>query len=280
MLSLQFGELPTFRGVIGKLRWAISEALNRDIIAEIAWEGLTKPAEWLTADYPTLTQYNDKVVDLFKECPTTEYNLAKSASIMKELGYTKDSANFWIDKTGKRIKLELVIREGEADQAKMAPVVAQLLKRGGFDASFQLADIATFTDALNSGRANAFLDVACGGVQDPYATLESFHSRHAAPNGRVATGFRVRWKNADLDKVVDQMAITDPTDPKMFDLYRQAMQIWLPELPAIPLVQATLLSSLNTTYWKNWPTSTNNYIQPDFWWATALMMIMNIQRAQ
>lgn len=263
-----------------KVRWAISEVLNRDTIADIAWEGLTKPAKWLTADYPTLSKYTDSIGDLFEKYPTLEYNPAKSASLMKELGYTKDGGGFWVDKAGRRIKLDLLIRQGEADQAKMAPVVVQLLRRGGFDASFQLADIATFTDALNSGRANAFLDVACGGVQDPYATFEHLHSRHATPNGQVATGFRVRWKNTDFDKIVDEMAVTDPSDPKLMDLYRRAMQIWLPELPAVPLVQASLLSSLNSTYWKNWPNENNNYIHPGFWWAEALMLIVNIKPAK
>ena len=37
-------------------------------------------------------------------------------------------------------------------------------------------------------------------------------------------------------------------------LFRQAMEIWLPELPAVMLFNWKHNMAMNQTYWENWPT--------------------------
>lgn len=262
------------------LRWAVSYAIDRDALVEIAWEGLTTTNEWLLPGYAPLEEYMDTVTDLFEEYPTLEYNLDKVDEIMTNNGYTKDDVGLWVDENGDRIEMDLVIRQGEAFQVKMAPVLAELLQRAGFDASFKLQDIGAFTETLNSGRANAWIDVSCGSVRDPYRTLDNYHSRHAPPLGETATGARARFANEAYDAIVDEMAQTGADDPKMFELFRDALEIWLPELPAMPLTEASLLSSFNNHYWTNWPTVDNNYVHPGHWWSTALLLVTNVEPAQ
>lgn len=259
------------------VRWALSYAVNRDAVVDIGWEGLTVTSQWVMPAYAPLNEYMDQAADLFTEYPTLEYDPDKTNEIMTAKGYSKDGEGFFVDAGGQRVKVDLVIREGEADQVKMAPVVAELLRRAGFDASFKLQDIGAFNDALSKGRANAWLDVACGSVSDPYSTLDNYHSRHVQPVGEIATGARSRWSNPDYDKIVDEMAVTSSDDPKMQTLFHDALAIWLPDMPTIPLVQASLLSSLNSHYWSNWPTEDNNYVHPGFWWATALVMVTEVQ---
>lgn len=262
-----------------KVRWAINDAMNRDAIANIAWEDLAAPAKWLTPDYPAFEPYMDSVEDLFAEYPTLVYDLDRTAELMEEAGYSK-SGDLWVDADGNSIPIQLVVRQGEAGQARMAPVVAQLLKRAGFDATFQLADISSFNDALNTGRADVWLDVACGGVSDPYATMDLFHSRHAAPLGQVATGSRTRWKSAEYDAIVDQMAVTSAEDPELKKQFHDALAIWLEDMPAVPMVQGALLTSFNSHYWTNFPTEDNNYIHPGFWWATDLVIVDSVKKRE
>ena len=59
-----------------------------------------------------------------------------------------------------------------------------------------------------------------------------------------------------------------------------ALTIWLPELPAVPLVQAALLTSFNGHYWDNFPTAENNYVHPGFWWATDLLIVAEVHKKQ
>ena len=75
-----------------------------------------------------------------------------------------------------------------------------------------------------------------------------------------------RWKNADFDKLDDQVYQTDMNDPKtLMDLWAKAMAIWIPELPDIQLTQFHHRIPMNTTYWTNYPTEENPYVNGALW---------------
>ena len=57
-------------------------------------------------------------------------------------------------------------------------------------------------------------------------------------------------------------------------------QIWADEMPDIPLVQTPTLMLFNSTYWTNWPTADNNYIQPPNHWEHFLRQLVELQPAQ
>ena len=261
------------------VRWAISHAINRDALVDIAWEGLTAINEWLMPGYAPLRVYMDANADLFETYDTLAQDLDQVDALMTGAGFSKNGEGLWADADGNTVQMDLVIRQGEVFQVKMAPVIAELLQRAGFDATFKLQDTAAFGETLRIGNASAWIDVACGSVRDPYATLDIFHSRHAKPIGEIATGSRSRYANADFDAIVDEMAVTGSDDPKMQELFRSAMEIWLADLPAMPLTEASLLTPFNNHFWTNWPTEDNNYVHPGFWWMTALLMITEIEPA-
>jgi len=68
--------------------------------------------------------------------------------------------------------------------------------------------------------------------------------------------------------------------PKLTPLFRQAMEIWLPDLPDIQLTEFYHRIPMNTTYWKNWPTAENPYINGAFWHLTYQLVLNNLEAAQ
>src|SRR5690606_37846282 len=109
---------------------------------------------------------------------------------------------------------DLVARQTEADSAKAAPVVAELLKRAGFDAAFRLGDSAGFADQVFQGKANIWLAQINGGVNNPSPSFDMFHSRHALPIGSSATGSCSRYANPEYDAIVDEMGKLATDNPK------------------------------------------------------------------
>jgi hypothetical protein len=115
--------------------------------------------------------------------------------------------------------------------------------------------------------------------------MNNYHPRQlAAPGERLIDGqFNTpRWKGAKSDefaKVVDQMALLPPNDAKLDPLFRQALEIWLADLPNFPLQQQVRIIPYNTTYWTNlqppWP-----LIHPPNWWMTSLQLVMNLKPAK
>ena len=60
----------------------------------------------------------------------------------------------------------------------------------------------------------------------------------------------------------------------------QAVTIWADELPDIPLVQTPVFILFNETYWTNWPTADNNYVQPPSHWQHFLKVLTEIKPAE
>ena len=263
-----------------EVRRAINHAINRDEIITIAYEGANLPSLHMFPVYRPLARFLDANEDLFSKFEIGVFDPQKTADIMTRKGFTKDGAGFWAGPDGKRVTLTMIIPEGSTEHVKMAPVVAEQLRTAGFDAAFKLETWGGIADATGLGTADSWLGWSCGSVRDPFRTLDNNHSRHSVPIGERAGGSHpgaARWQSSAFDAIVEEMAILPNDDPKMDTLFRQAMEIWLEELPLIPLVQAAIVIPFNSTYWTNWPTSDNNYVAPYWWWMSMLQILTELK---
>ena len=75
------------------------------------------------------------------------------------------------------------------------------------------------------------------------------------------------------------MGQTAPGTPELHKLFREAMEIWLEDLPSIPLVQWYHRIPYNETYWTNWPSADNPYINSAYWHKTWLLVLLNLKPA-
>ncbi|MGD9137441.1 MAG: hypothetical protein PVH42_11795, partial [Desulfobacterales bacterium] len=181
---------------------------------------------------------------------------------------------FWQDPDGKTLKI--VITTFPVLQSVCPPVVENL-RRAGFDASYHMP--ADFYSRISQGIAKTFIFGHAASVRDPYRTLDLYHSRFNAPTGKATFPF-YRWSNPEYDAIVDEMNLIAHDNPKMFDLFRSAMEIWLKELPDIPLVSFYHRNPINHTYWKGWPNVDNPYINDANWHKTLLLMLVRLQPTQ
>jgi peptide/nickel transport system substrate-binding protein len=264
-----------------EVRWAVNYALNRDQIIAIAWEGMTDPAESYFATYGALKALIDRNSAFFKQYPVLTSDPAKTAEIMTKKGYTKDSQGLFVGKDGKHITFTIITWSSETDKVKMGPVIVDQLRAAGFDVDFQPLESSVFFDQESKGTATAWIGDMCASVADPYQAYARFHSRNYVPVGQdQSTNPPVRYKNPELDKIIDQMQVMSPDDPKYNDLADQGLAMLMKDMPVIPLVQARLLTPFNNTYWTNWPTALNNYIQPGHWWITGNLILDELKPAK
>ncbi len=263
-----------------EVRWAVNAAIDREVLVAIAYEGMTEGAATLYPTYAPLQAFLDRNAALFEEYDVLGSDATLIDSVMSGKGYTRDADGLWVDGDGARITFTLIARSGETDKVRMGNVLAEQMRDAGFDASFQPLENAIFYSDVSDGSSQAWITDLCGSVSDPYETFSRFHSRNSGPIGEPAPGFNSsRFENAEYDALIDAMAILAASDEGFNDLADQALEIWLPELPGIPLVQARLLTPFNNSYWTNWQSSENNYIHPGHWWVTGELMLINIQPA-
>lgn len=255
------------------IRWAINHTLNRDQIAQVGAHGLTSKVMLPFPPYGPLKQYSDAVSDIMQKFPVDAFDLNKTAQIMQSKGYAKDQGGFWA-KDGKR--LSFILTTPPPFFSDVTPIIVEQLRKGGFDVAFKSP--SNSGTLISSGNVDAFLDIPGGSVRDPYVTLSFLLSRYSAPTGQPAVR-AYRWTNADYDKIVEELGTLPGSDPKFMNLYHQAMEIWLQNLPMIPLVLRYIYITPNTTYWKNWPNEKYPYTLPSSWHRTSGLFINTLQPA-
>jgi len=255
-----------------EIRRAINYAINREQLIEIGWQGGGSYALLPLPDFPPIRRFTDQIRDLIEKYEVGVFDPAKSAAIMERKGWSRDAEGFWT-KDGQVLKIVVDIFPIFQD---ITPVLVRQLEQSGFDADFRNTP-DTFT-RMAQGTARAFMMGNGGSVRDPYFTLRLYHSRFVQPTDTHAERFW-RWSNPDFDAIVDRMGQVAPDDPELEVLFRQAMDIWLRELPSIPLVQWYHRIPHNETYWKNWPTAKNPYINSAYWHNTWLLVLLELEPA-
>jgi peptide/nickel transport system substrate-binding protein len=261
-----------------EIRWAISYSIDRDEIINFAFKGTTTATRLPYPGFPGIQPFIESVDDLLQQYNTTEFNPAKTEEIMTSKGYEKDSEGFWT-KDGNRITFEIITFPQHPSATPQVPIVTEQLRRAGFDASFLLP--ADFATRIQTGQAVAFLWGHGGSMNDPYATMDLYHIRHVKPTGEAIPFTNLyRWSNQEFSAIVDQMRALESDDPQLVELFHQAMEIWLPNLPDITLTETVILLPRNTTYWTNWPSPENPYVHEGFWHRTAMLLWVALEPTQ
>jgi peptide/nickel transport system substrate-binding protein len=259
-----------------RVRWAIALSVDQQQLVDVGWDGAGKVTYHPFPEYPGLMKYIDAAKDLFDQYNVLDVNLDKSADLMKEAGFEKDSEGFWA-KNGQRPDTDIwaaVPLFGD-----IAPVTAEQLRKGGFDS--QHVTPPDVWAGKDDGRAMLHFFGHGGSVQEPFTTLDMYHIRNQKPTGESCGDNRPRWGNQAYSDIVDELSQTSPqaNEAKCIDLFHQAMAIWLDELPEVPLVQWFHRIPLNTTYWDNWPTQNTPY-NTALWHITMPITLWNLKATQ
>jgi peptide/nickel transport system substrate-binding protein len=255
------------------IRWAINHALNRAQILQIGNQNVGATCVMPFPRYGPLAQYYDNASDILQKYPIDSFDPQKTAQIMQSKGYQKDPGGFWA-KEGKRFSM--VISLPPPFFTDITPVIVAQLRKAGFDADFKSP--ANWGTLEAQGALDAYVFVQAGSVRDPYVTLSFFTQKLTAPTGQPAVQ-PFRWKNDDYDKVLDQMSRTATDDPKLMNRYHQAMELWIPNLPEIPLLTRYLWVPVSEKYWTGWPDAKNPYTAPTSWHRTAGLFINTLTPA-
>lgn len=258
------------------VRWALSYFIDRKplIDAGLAGSGSTFPLPF--PSYPGLKPYADAVKPILEKYNTLEFNPKKGEAILTGKGWKKDIKGMWADSQGKPLTIEII---GTTAVASIGSIIAETLKVQGVDATFSVPSDAM--SRFQRGKYSGMISGHIGSVRDPYNTLRLYHSGEVETNKDISTARTAnlsRWRNPEYDKITDNFFATDMNDKaSLTALWKQAMEIWIPELPDIVLTEFYQRPPMNTTYWKNWPNAKNAYITSSCQYLTWPIVLWNLE---
>ena len=247
-----------------EVRWALSSLIDRQAIVDLAYEGTTVPAWGIWPEYDANQPYFEAIGDLLEEYPVDLYDPDKAAELLTQAGVSPGD-----------LTLRYLVDGNSNEEMKVATVIADQLRAAGIQVETQTLSGSAVEEAIRRGDYDLKVHSFCPGYI--VENLDLFHSKNYVPLGEMAPWYErnsFRYKNPELDAVIDKMYQVPPDDTDALTaLFEDAMEIWLPDLPVIPIVQAPALVPFNSTYWTGWPTAEDPWNMPVSWWATFNLVI-------
>lgn len=256
-----------------KVRWAVSYAINREQLVQVAWGGAGKPAIGPFPEFKRLDEYMAGIKDLTDQYNLLEYNLEKSAALMEEAGFKKDAQGYWVDASGVRPDADLYAAVPLFGD--LGPVIAQMLDSAGFACAHKAPN--DVWAAKVDGRASLFLFGHGGSTVDPYDTFQLYRKANVLPMGEQSWGNLSRWWTDKTEEISEEMNKTAMDDPKMKDLFRAWMEEYYRDLPDAPVVQWFHRIPVNTYYWTGWPSREDPYVNSALWALTMEVIVTRLK---
>jgi peptide/nickel transport system substrate-binding protein len=255
-----------------RVRQALRHTINPKQVIDIFHEGAADQSFTPFPDFPVLHPYLVDVQEVAKSKALNTFDPKAAAALMQDAGFAKDSDGFWA-KDGTRLQLDFTAASA---LDAMAPIVAQQMRRGGFDVSYTRR--ADYAQVIYSGKTDVVLFGHLGGIFDPQDTMLLYHSKFYRPVGEITTRFH-RWRNKRFDELTDQVGVLPVNDPALRPLVKEAFTLWMDDVVEIPIAQWYHRVPWNTTLWKGWPTEANPYQSPTVSYWTTIMVVHGVEKA-
>jgi peptide/nickel transport system substrate-binding protein len=197
-----------------RVRQAISLAIDRAVLAEVAMEGLGKPASQIVTP------------EIFGASPRLEVprpNLERARALLREAGYPN----------GFRMNFHFTNDRLPGDR-QVGTAVAQMLSRIGLQVNAVGQPAAVIFPARSRGEFS-FVMTGWGTLTgEAHYTLASIGHTND-PTVRYGQFNQMGWTNAELDKLL-QDAGAEMNDDRRRALLEQANEVFMREIVRLPLV--------------------------------------------
>ena len=259
------------------VRWAFSYYLDRRQLSDVAYDGAAALNPLTMPQYPPLQKYFDSLSDILEVHDTTEFNVAKGDARLTKAGFTKDASDgMWKDAQGNTINCEII---GFSPWVDLGPLTAEQLRLQGINASYTQPPDAS--SRMAEGNFECLMFGHGGSVRDPYFTMKLYQSASVNIPGGHQVNF-YHWEDAEWDRLTDEVAKTHPDDVAAVQaLWHDAMEIWLEQLPDVPVLEFYHRIVMSEERWLNWPTDPgNNYVNEASWHLTWSLVLHKLQSAK
>ena len=247
------------------VRWAFSYFLDREELRDVAYDGNAAFNPLTLPGYPPLRKYFDSVSDLLAVFDTTEFSVSKGDARMETAGYSKDSSGNWVDSNNIGINCSII---GFSPWVDLGPLVAEQLVRQGINATYSQPPDAS--SRMAEGNFECLMFGHGGSVRDPYFTMKLYQSSSVNIPGGHQVNF-YHWEDAKWDELTDEVGRTHPDNvDRIQELWHDAMEIWLDELPDVPILEFYHRIIMSEKRWTNWPLGgeVSGYVNEASWHLT------------
>jgi peptide/nickel transport system substrate-binding protein len=206
-------------------------------------------------------------------------DLEAAEQLMLDAGMQKDGGT-WALPDGSPFKVPLMsMGESNPTMNRAAAAVVENWKAFGIDTTLDAQ--ANPWPIMSSGEYTANLAWTIetwGGDPDLFFFLNSWHSKFYVPSGEPAAGTNsMRWKNPELDNIIESIQKISFDDPKGVELGLEYCKLAAQEMPITPLMAYNVFTTMDTTYFTGYPSIDDPYTDPVPNWGNTKYMFVKIK---
>ncbi len=159
-------------------------------------------------------------------------------------------------------------------------MIAQQWTQAGVDSKIDALPTAMWSNMFNGQNeaTMAWTVETWGGHPDLSFFLDSWHSEFLSAAGEFQPPRNwQRWKDPELDKIIEQIRSIGFDDPKGIELGQQFIKLAVKNMPNIPLMSYNVFTVMDETYWTGYPNAeTDPYTDPVPNWANTKYMMVKL----
>lgn len=208
-----------------------------------------------------------------------KHDLDAAEQLMLDAGMQKKDGK-WALPDGSDFKVPLMsMSESNPTMNRAAAMIVENWDAFGIDTT--LDSQANPWPIMSSGEYTANLAWTIetwGGHPDLFFFLQYWHSRLYVPSGEPAAGSNsMRWKNPELDRIIEEIESISFDDPKGIELGREFCKLAAQEMPITPLMAYNVFTTMDTTYFEGYPSIDDPYANPVPNWGNTKYMFVKIK---
>jgi peptide/nickel transport system substrate-binding protein len=204
----------------------VAHALDRQALADAMLEGEGEAAQ---AVAPRSVPY---WAEIEKVVPMYPYDLRRSEQILAELGITRNAEGIFAGPEGRLTPEVLGIAEGQEGQE--TTIVADFLKKAGFDANMRLVAAALINQSDEMKATFPTFRTNYTGSNRSMSAERQLGSRVAGPENRWGGTNKIGFNNPEHDRLYDAWTQALEREERT-RLVVQIIKITNEELPYIPM---------------------------------------------
>jgi peptide/nickel transport system substrate-binding protein len=238
-----------------RVRKAISMAIDRDLVVRVAMYGYSKPSR-VTGLSDSYEAWRDKAVE--RSATWTAYAPEQAAALLDAAGLKRGPDGWRRMPDGQPIQWTIEVVAGWSDWVRAAQVTTANLREVGLNVRLTSRDFGAWYERLTRGDFELSLAWSNEGPT-PFRFYGGLMSaRGVKPIGESASSVWSRHGSTAMDQVLDAFAATaDPEEQRR--LVSLMQQIFVDEVPAVPLFPNPSWGAYNDTRFTGWPSEDNPY---------------------
>jgi peptide/nickel transport system substrate-binding protein len=241
-----------------RVRKALSMALDRDLMVDVAAFRYTHPAD-ATGMSESYAAWRDSAVAATGDW--VRHDKARANALLDEAGFPRGPDGLRRLPGGKPWRWEVQCVSGWSDWVRASQVIARNLREVGVDATVRTYDFGAWFQRSQEGNFDLSLGWCIEGPTPWHMYRWLMSSATIKPVGQAAAGNWHRYSSAAADSVLTAFeTATDSTEQRRLS---SAMQrLFVAEAPAIPLYPNPTWAEFNTRRFTGFPTAQDPYCDP------------------